>query len=135
VADFITLCAIVIVALLPLLQRLYIERFWTHGRGTVIRIEGGINTNPGPGGGTWVWSPVIEYDAAGQRFSSRFSYWQTFNAKPKYKVGDQVEILYSPRNPLRFELDSWHSWMTRIVITILFGSAITSAITSRNPGP
>jgi len=58
VVDVITLTALVIVALSPLLRRFYIERFWTHGRGTVIRLEGGINTNPGPGGGTWVWSPL-----------------------------------------------------------------------------
>lgn len=133
-AGFITLCAVVIVVLLPVLQRLYIQRFWIHGRGTVIRLEGGINTNPGAGG-AWIWTPVIEYRAAGQQFSSRFSYWQPLNAKPKYKVGDQVEILYSPRNPSRFELDSWHSWMDHIVITIFFGFALTSAIVPRSPSP
>jgi len=134
VSDFITLCAIGIVALSPVLRRLYIERFWIHGRGTVIRLEGGINTNPGPGGGTWVWSPVIAYDAAGQQFSSRFSYWQSFNAKSKYTVGDQVKILYSPRNPSRFVLDSWSSWLTYLVLTITLGSVIFTAATSRNPG-
>jgi hypothetical protein len=82
-ADFTTLTALAIVAVSPLLRRIYIQRFWVAGRGTVIRLEGGINTNPGPGGGTWVWSPVIEYYAVGQRFSSRFSYWQPFNAKSK----------------------------------------------------
>ena len=99
----------------------------------MIRLEGGINTNPGPGGGTWVWSPVIEYYAAGQRFSSRFSYWQPFNAKSKYAVGDQLEILYSPRNPSRFVLDSWNSWITYLVLTILISSVIVSAVTSRTP--
>jgi hypothetical protein len=89
VADFITFCAIVIAPLLPVLQRLYIERFWIHGCGAVLRLEGAINTNPGAGG-AWVWTPVIEHYAAGQRFSSRFSYWQPLNAKPKYKVGDEV---------------------------------------------
>ena len=39
--DFIGLCAIVIVALSPLLRRFYIDRFWVHGRGTVIRLEVG----------------------------------------------------------------------------------------------
>jgi len=77
---------------------------------------------------------VIAYDAAGQRFSSRFSYWQSFNAKSKYTVGDQVKILYSPRNPSRFVLDSWSSWATYLVLTILLGSVIVTAATSRNPG-
>jgi hypothetical protein len=129
-----TLSVLVIVALSPLLRRIYMQRFWIRGQGTVIRLEGGISTNPGPGGGTWVWSPVIAYDAAGQRFSSRFSYWQSFNAKSKYTVGDQVKILYSPRNPSRFVLDSWSSWATYLVLTILLGSVIVTAATSRNPG-
>jgi len=133
VVDVITLSALVIVALSPLLRRFYIERFWTHGRGTVIRLEGGINTNPGPGGGTWVWSPVIAYDAAGQQFSSRFSYWQSFNAKSKYAVGDEVDILYSPRDPSRFVLDSWTSWITYLVLTIIISSVMVSAVTSRSP--
>jgi hypothetical protein len=132
VADVITLTALVIVALSPLLRRFYIERFWTHGRGTVIRLEGGISTNPGPGGGTWVWSPVIAYNAAGQRFSSRFSYWQSFNAKSKYAVGDEVDILYSPRDPSRFVLDSWNSWITYLVLTIIISSVMVSAVTSRS---
>jgi hypothetical protein len=65
VADIITPIALAIVALSPLLRRIYIQRFWVTERGTVIRLEGGINTSPGPGGGTWVWSPVIEYHAVG----------------------------------------------------------------------
>jgi Protein of unknown function (DUF3592) len=133
VPDVITLTALVIVALSQLLRRVYIQRFWTRGHGTVIRLEGGINTNPGPGGGTWVWSPVISYDAGGERFSSRFSYWQPFNAKSKYAVGDEVEILYSPRNPSRFVLDSWSNWITHLVLTIIVSSMILSAVNSRTP--
>jgi hypothetical protein len=117
------------------LRRLYIERFWAHGRGTVIRLEGGINTNPGPGGGTSVWTPVIEYHAAGERLSSRFSYWQSFNARSKYAVGDEVDILYSPRNPSRFILDSWDSWISYIIITIFIAIAISSAVVPRIPNP
>jgi len=39
-ADFITLTALAIVAVSPLLRRIYIQRFWVAGRGTVIRLEG-----------------------------------------------------------------------------------------------
>ena len=130
-ADFITLCAITTVALSPLLRRLYFERFWIHERGTVIRLEGAINSNPGAGG-AWVWTPVIEYYVVGQRFSSRFSYWQRFNAKSKYKVGDHVEILRSPRDPSRFILDSW---IEHIVLTIFIAGILAApALSSRNPG-
>jgi Protein of unknown function (DUF3592) len=134
--DFISIAAIVIVVLSPLLRRIYIQCFWIRGRGTVIRLEGGINTNADVGGG-WVWTPVIEYCVAGQRFSSQFSYWQRIstNAKSKYAVGDQVEILYSSRNPSRFILDSWDSWIPFIIITILVGYAITFAVVPRNPSP
>jgi len=108
----------VIVALSPLLRRFYMDRFWIHERGTVIRLDGGINFNAGPGGGTWVWTPVIEYQAGDRRLSSRISYWQRFNAKSKYAVGDEVGILYDPRNPSRVTLDSW---ITYIFLTILIG--------------
>jgi hypothetical protein len=77
----------------------------------------------------------VGLDAGGQRFSSRFSYWQLLNAKPKYAVGDQVEILYSSRTPSRFVLDSWDSWITHIIITFFLGSAIMSAVVARNPSP
>ena len=60
--DFVGLCAIVIVVLSPLWRRLYIERFWVHARGTVIRLDGGIHDNP-DAAGAWVWTPIIEYQA------------------------------------------------------------------------
>ena len=118
------LCAIMMVALSPLLRRLYIEHFWIPARGTVIRLNGEFSTNPDAPGG-WVWTPVIEYHAAGQRFSSRVSYWQRLNAKAKYSVGDQVEILYDPRKPSRFMLDSW---VKHIVFTIVISTFIAVSI-------
>jgi hypothetical protein len=121
--DFIGLCAIVIVALSPLLRRFYIERFWIHSRGTVIRLEAEIPTYSGVR--TWIRTPIIEYDAAGQRFSSRVSYWQRLSAKPKYSVGEQMEILYDPRKPSRFILDSW---MEHIVITIIISAVIAQRL-------
>jgi uncharacterized protein DUF3592 len=125
---FIGVGLIVIVALSPLLRRFYMDRFWVHARGTVIRLDGGINFNPGPGGGSWVWTPVIEYQAGGQRFSSRISYWQRFNAKSKYSVGDEVNILYDPQNPSRVMLDSWvsHIFLT-IFISGLIGAELSHA--------
>ena len=123
--EFIAYCAIVFVALSPLLYRFYMDHFWIHGHGTVVRLDGGINFNPGPGGGTWVWAPVIEYQAGGQRLSSQISYWQRFNAKSKYTVGDEVDILYDPRNPSRVTLDSW---TTYIFLTILISGVMTSLL-------
>jgi len=122
--DFVILCAIVIVAVSPLLRRFYMDRFWVHGRGTVIRLDGGTNYNPGAGG-AWVWSPIIEYHAAGQRLSSKIAYWQLLNARSKYSVGDEVKILYNPRKPSRVMLDSW---TTHIVVTIVISGLIAERL-------
>ena len=108
--DFIGLCVIVILALSPLLRRFYIDRFWIHARGTVIRVEGVINDNSE--GSEWVWTPIIEYQAAGQQFSSRvFPFRHRLNAKSKYSVGDEVDILYDPRDPSHVMLDSWGAYI------------------------
>ena len=123
--NVIAYCAAVFVALSPLLWRFYMDRFWVHGRGTIIRLDGGINFNPGPGGGTWVWAPIIEYQAGGQTLSSKISYWQRFNAKSKYAVGDAVDILYDPRNPSRVTLDSW---TTYIFLTMLISGVMISML-------
>lgn len=64
--EVVVIGALVIVALSPLLRRIYIERFWILGSATVMRLDGGIPANPGAMG-AWVWAPVIEYSAAGQR--------------------------------------------------------------------
>ena len=65
-AAFVGYGVVALVALAPLLHRFYMDRFWIHGSGKVVRLDGGINFNPGPGGGMWVWTPVIEYPAGGQ---------------------------------------------------------------------
>ena len=119
--DFIGLCVIVILALSPLLRRFYIDRFWIHARGTVIRVEveGVINDE----GGAWVWTPIIEYQVAGQQFSSRvFPFRHRLNAKSKYSVGDEVDILYDPRDPSHVMLDSWmeHIVLTGIISIFIF---------------
>jgi hypothetical protein len=106
----------------PVWRRFYIERFWVHARGTVIRSEGEIVPEAED---TWTWTPTIEYDAAGQRFRSRVSYWQRLNAKSKYSVGDQMEILYDSRKPLRFILDSWIEY---IIFTIIICAFVVSRL-------
>ena len=67
----------------------------------------------------------MEYHVAGQKFTSRASYWQRLNAKPKYSAGDEIDILYNPRNPSRFILDSW---ITHIVFTIFITGLIAARL-------
>src|SRR6516162_9809372 len=126
-AEFIGLCAILIVALSPLLRRSYIDRFWVHERGIVIHLEVGIDNSEAAG--AWAWFPVIEYHAAGHRFTLAISYWHRFNPKPEYLVGDKIEIiLYNPRNPSRFILDSW---MEHIILTSVVSIFILAKIRER----
>ena len=123
--DFIGFSVVVIVALSPLLRRFYIDRFWIHGRGTVIRVDLLISDNEES---AWVWTPIIEYRAAGQQFSSKvFPFRHRLNAK-KYSVGDEVDILYDPRDPSRVMLDSWAAY---ILCTILLSGWLGIIIVDR----
>jgi hypothetical protein len=124
--DFIGLCVIAILALSPLLRRFYIDRFWVHGRGTVIRVDLVIGDNEES---AWVWTPIIEYRAAGQQFSSRvFPFRHRLNAK-KYSVGDEVDILYDPRDPSHVMLDSWAAYiLCTILISFWLGIIIVDRL-------
>ena len=123
--DFIGLSVIVILALSPLLRRFYIDRFWVHAHGTVIRVDLPIGDNEDS---AWVWTPIIEYRAAGQQFSSRvFPFRHRLNAK-KYSVGDEVDILYDPRDPSHVMLDSWAAY---ILCTILLSGWLGIIIADR----
>jgi hypothetical protein len=123
--DFIGLCVIVVLALSPLLRRFYIDRFWVHGRGTVTRVDLVIGDNEES---AWVWTPIIEYRAAGQLFSSRvFPFRHRLNAK-KHSIGDEVDILYDPRDPSRVMLDSWGAY---ILSTILLSGWLAIIIVDR----
>ena len=128
VAYFTVWSAIVLVALSPILQRIYIEHFWARGRGTVIRIDRAPGVESG-----WIWVPTIEYNVAGRRWVSRMAYWQragSFFGGPssKYSVGDEVEILYDPRKPWRFTLPGLRTAIfatvfISVIIMILLGTA------------
>src|SRR6516164_5184412 len=123
--DFIGFSVVVILALSPLLRRFYIDRFWIHGRGTVIRVDLLISDNEES---AWVWTPIIEYRAAWQQFSSKvFPFRHRLNAK-KYSVGDEVDILYDPRDPSRVMLDSWAAY---ILCTILLSGWLGIIIVDR----
>ena len=123
--DFIGFSVVVILALSPLLRRFYIDRFWIHGRGTVIRVDLLISDNEES---AWVWTPIIEYRAAGQQFSSKvFPFRHRLNAK-KYSVGDEVDIIFDPRDPSRVMLDSWAAY---ILCTILLSGWLGIIIVDR----
>jgi hypothetical protein len=123
-AEFIGYCVVAIVALSPLLRRFYMDRFWIHERGTVIRLDVAFNFTEGG----WLWTPIVEYQAGGQRLSTKIYYWQRLDAKSSYSAGDEVDILYDPRNPSRVTLDSWRSYVS---FTILIGGFIVAVLLHR----
>jgi len=96
---------------------------WARHRHTPGRRDQ-FQSRPG-GGGTWVWTPVIEYEAGRQRLTSKISSWQRLNGKSAYAVGDQVDILYDPRNPSRVTLDSWTIY---IVFTLVIGAVMATML-------
>src|SRR5712671_5332737 len=104
-ADLIVRCAIVIAALSPICRRLYIERFWVRGRGTVIQVN--VEHVSGDGG-SWIWLPTIEYYADGPRWEfPKSHFWPLL----EYRVGDQFDVLYNPRKPWRCTYDGWSHWI------------------------
>jgi hypothetical protein len=94
------------------LRRFYIDRFWVHGRGTVIRVDLFIGDNEES---AWVWTPIID----------------RLNAK-KYSVGDEVDILYDPRDPSRVMLESWAAYiLCTILLSGWLGIIIVDSIHAR----
>jgi hypothetical protein len=57
--------------------------------------------------------------------TARLSYWQRLDAKSRYAVGDEVGILYDPRNPSRVTLDSWTTW---IFLTLIINGVMISVL-------
>ena len=110
-ADLIVRCVVAIAAFSPIWRRLYIERFWFRGHGTVIQVN--VERVSGDGDG-WIFVPTIEYYADGKRWifpKSRF--WPLL----EYRVGDQFDILYNPRKPWRCIYDGWFHWILVAMFT------------------
>jgi hypothetical protein len=89
-------------------------------------VEGAFNV---PEEGACGLTPIVEYQAAGQQFSSRvFPFKHRLNAKSKYSVGDEVDIPYDPRDPSHVMLDSWGAY---ILCTILLSGWLGIIIVDR----
>jgi hypothetical protein len=69
-------------------------------QGTVVHMEESTDGD----GACCVYSPVVEYQAAGRTYT-----FDSMNASdpPRFKVGDQVNIVYSNADPSNAEIDSW----------------------------
>ena len=78
--------------------------------GTVIRLEESNSSE----GGCCVYSPVIEFNANGQKYS-----FESGNASdpPAYDVGEVVNVIYDPSDPNTAQIDKWSErWLFPIII-------------------
>jgi hypothetical protein len=60
--------------------------------------------------------------------TAKISYWQRINAKSTYTVGDEVDILYDPRDPSRSTLDSWRTYIS---LTFFLGILMAAMLQHR----
>jgi hypothetical protein len=70
---------------------------------------------------------MIEFYVAGRRFVFGKRAWLK-----RYKTGDEVEILYNPKNPRRFTMKGWSAW---IVGAVFIGVFLAVHLTSRISAP
>jgi hypothetical protein len=90
--------------------------------GIVTRLEESSDGD----GGCCVYSPVIEFDAGGQRYS-----FEGGNASdpPAYDVGEQVQVLYDPADPNTAQINKWtERWLFPIIIipAMLFAALLVN---------
>jgi 4-amino-4-deoxy-L-arabinose transferase-like glycosyltransferase len=67
--------------------------------------------------GCCVYSPVVEFTADGQTYT-----FESSNASdpPRYKVGEQVTVVYLPENPQRAEVEGGSFWWLWAGLAVLF---------------
>jgi hypothetical protein len=78
--------------------------------GTVVQLEESNSSE----GGCCVYSPVIEFHAAGQTYS-----FEGDNASdpPAYDVGEVVDVIYHPSDPNTAQINKWtERWLFPIII-------------------
>lgn len=78
--------------------------------GTVVRLEESSSTE----GGCCVYSPVIEFAVNGQTYS-----FEGDNASdpPAYDVGEEVSVIYHPKDPATAQINKWtERWLFPLII-------------------
>ena len=78
--------------------------------GTVVRLEESDSSD----GGCCVYSPVIEFDVNGQKYS-----FESDNASdpPAYDVGEEVNVIYHPSVTNTAQINKWtERWLFPIII-------------------
>lgn len=101
---------ILVAGLSPLLWRFYLQQSWSLTRGKVT-----VNTERWSRGGH-CWDPSVEFFAQGEQHVFVANIWQIHGASPRYKVGETVDVLYSPANPSRAIIGVWSDYVISTAI-------------------
>jgi hypothetical protein len=99
-----------------------LEQTGTVTTGIVVEMEESSDGD----GGCCVYSPVIEFSAAGQTYTLE---GDTASSPPQYEVGEEVSILYDPANPDTAQINKWtERWLMPILLipAMLLGALIVN---------
>ncbi len=78
--------------------------------GIVTQLEEGSDSD----GDCCVYSPVVEFEANGQRYSFD---GDTASYPPAYEVGEQVSVLYDPADPNTAQINKWtERWLMPVIL-------------------
>lgn len=90
--------------------------------GTVVRLEESSSSE----GGCCVYSPVIEFEVNGQTVSFE---GDTASDPPAYEVGEEVSVLYDPKDPTTAQINKWtERWLMPIILVpaMLFSALLVN---------
>lgn len=78
--------------------------------GIVVRLEESQSSE----GGCCVYSPVIEFQVNGQTVSFE---GDTASYPPAYEVGEEVNVLYDPKDPGTAQINKWtERWLMPVIL-------------------
>lgn len=64
-----------------------------------------------------MFTPVFEYEVAGNRTRGEANYSSSIKGRPAYKVGEKVALFVSPDDPTDVHIDSWFgSWFAMTMV-------------------
>lgn len=79
-----------------------IRNSWTMIKGVVLEYKSEYKKD-NDGGRSWMHTPVIGYEINGEGFQSHGNFW---NNRKTYKIGQEVNIFYNPKNHNKIYVDS-----------------------------
>ena len=126
---------IFIAGLSPILWRFYVQHRWVPARGTIV--DNTVYPQASKGKAARYRYPSVEFSAKGETHIFESRWRKRASAPPRFRVGDVVDILYSPRKPTRAIIRTWGRYlrwaaMIEICIVVIFMAPLMLAVLSGN---